>query len=45
MGKYFFVLLRPFKGSFGIFKAYLVVFGLFLPKTEDKKTYSKKLEM
>ena len=25
-----------FKGSFGLFNAYLVVFGLFLPKTEEK---------
>ena len=25
-----------FKGSFGLFDAYLVVFGLFIPKTEKK---------
>ena len=30
------VFLRPFKDSFVISKAYLVVFGLFLPKTEEK---------
>ena len=31
-----FVCFRPFEGSFDLFNAYLVVFGLFLPKTEEK---------
>ena len=26
-----------FKGSFGLFNAYLILFDQFLPKTEDKK--------
>ena len=26
------------KGSFDLFNAYLVVFGLILPKTEEKKS-------
>ena len=30
-------VLGLFEGSFGLFNAYLVVFGLFLPKTEEKK--------
>ena len=30
-----FVCLILFRGIFGLFNAYLVVFGLFLPKTED----------
>ena len=36
-------VLGLFEGSFGLFNAYLVVFGLFLPKTEEKNlnTYSK----
>ena len=29
-------VLGLFKGIFGLFNAYLVVFGLFLPKTEEK---------
>ena len=47
------VFLRPFNGSFGLFfKAYLVVFGLFLPKREENnlkypkhviKKYLKKI--
>ena len=28
-------VLVLFKGSFGLFNAYLVAFGLFLPKTEE----------
>ena len=32
--KGFLYVLGPFKGSFGRFNAYLVVIGLFLPKTE-----------
>ena len=35
--KDFFVFLRPFKGIFAFLKAYLVVFGLFLTKTEKKE--------
>ena len=35
MDKDFFVMYSLFKDSLGIFKAYLVVFGLFLVKTED----------
>ena len=31
----FLYVLGLFKGSFGRFNAYLVVFGIFLPKTED----------
>ena len=39
-----FVFVGPFKGSFGIFNAYCVVFGLFLPKTEEKiKKYLQKI--
>ena len=30
------VYFRPFQGQFWPFYAYLVVFGLFLPKTEEK---------
>ena len=30
-------VLGLFEGSFGLFNAYLVVFGLFLPKTEEKR--------
>ena len=30
-------VLGLFKGSFGLFNEYLVVFGLFLPKTEETK--------
>ena len=32
-----FVCFMPFKGQFWTFNAYLVVFGLFLPKTGKKK--------
>ena len=32
----FLYVLGIFKGGFGLFNAYLVVFGLFLPKTEEK---------
>ena len=36
MDKIFFVfLLGLFEGSFGLFNAYLVVYGKFLPKTEE----------
>ena len=40
-------VLGLFEGSFGLFNAYFVVFGLFLPKTEvklkiPKKNYLKK---
>ena len=31
----FFVFYTPFKGSFDLFNKYLVVFGLFLPKTVE----------
>ena len=31
------VCFRPFEGSSGLFNAYMVVFGKFLPKTEEKK--------
>ena len=31
----FFVFVTPFKGSFGLFNKYLVVLGLFLPKTVE----------
>ena len=34
---FFFVFYYLFKGSFGLFKAYLVVFGLFLPKTKEEE--------
>ena len=34
-GLQFLVVLGLFKGSFDLFNAYLVVFGLFLPKTEE----------
>jgi hypothetical protein len=37
--KDFFVFLMPFKGMFGILKAYLVLFCKFLPKTEKKFKY------
>ena len=41
----FFCYIRFFKGIFDILKAYLVVFGLFLTKTEkNENTYSKLLE-
>ena len=30
-------VLGLFKSSFGLFNAYLVVFGLFLPKRKEKK--------
>jgi hypothetical protein len=33
-GKGFLYVLGLFEGSFGLFYAYLVVIGLFLPKTE-----------
>ena len=55
MWKRIFVCLSPLKYSFALFNAYLVVFGLFLPKTDDKskkiplennlKKYNKKFEM
>ena len=32
-----FVCLSLFKGSFGLFNAYLVVFGLFLHTKKEKK--------
>ena len=31
-----FWVFRPFLGQFSLFNAYLVVFGQFLPKTEEK---------
>ena len=39
----FLYVLGLFEASFGLFNAYLVVFGLFLPKTEEEKknTYRK----
>ena len=38
-------VLGLFKGIFGLFNAYLVVFGLFLPKTVKKiKKYPQKNE-
>ena len=30
------VFVTPYKGSFDLFDQYLLVFGLFLPKTERK---------
>ena len=33
--KDFLYVLDFLKGSYGLFNAYLVVFGLFLPKKED----------
>ena len=38
----FLYVLGLFEGSFGFFNAYLVVFGLFLPKTEEEKSLSTK---
>ena len=40
-GQGFLYVLGLSKGSFGLFKAYLVLFGLFLPKTEEKKEKKK----
>ena len=34
--KDFLYVLGPFKGSLCLFNAYLLVFGLFLPKTGEK---------
>ena len=33
----FVVCFRPFKGWFGLFNAYLGIFGLFLPQTEEEE--------
>ena len=35
--KVFLYVLGLFESSFGLFNAYFVVFGLFLPKTEENK--------
>ena len=37
--KVFLYSLSLFKSSYGLFFAYLVVVGLFLPKTEEKIKY------
>ena len=37
--------LSLFKGSFGLFNAYLIVIGLFLPRTEDKKNIVLKINI
>ena len=41
----FVYVLGFFKGSFGLFNAYLVLFGLFLPKTEEKNEHLVKLDI
>ena len=35
------VFVTSYKGSFSHFDHYLVVFGNFLPKTEEKNYYAK----
>ena len=37
------VFVTPYKGCFSLFDQYLVVFGLFLPKTEEQNYHTHKI--
>ena len=39
------LFVMPYKGSFSLFDQYLVVFGLFLPKTEEQNYHTQKYNL